>query len=444
MGCIDGSRMERLYRLGLRDAVERVREGSLACAELMRACLARYAALEPRIDAWQWIDPARAMELAERADAQHRAGEALGPLHGIPAGVKDIVDVAGMPTTMGSPIYERNVARASAQAVERIERAGGIVIGKTVTAELAYYTPGKTRNPFNPAHTPGGSSMGSAAAVAAGMVPAALGTQTNGSVVRPAAFCGVVGYKPSRGTIATRGMLEFSRTLDQPGVLARSVADCALFAACIVDTAVAAGVASLAAPPRLVAVRSPVWHLAQTAQREMFARNLERLRAEGAEIAEIELPPEFERAHAAHRTIMACEAARSLGDVQRVHRTLISPRLNAFLDEGAAVPGPRYRDALALQKELEAGFARFLAGADAIVTPPAAGEAPATLEETGDPAFCTIWTLVGAPAIAIPVGHGPQGLPLGLQIVGCARGDDRLLAVAAWCEARSPFGGLPD
>ncbi|MBI3068201.1 MAG: amidase, partial [Betaproteobacteria bacterium] len=250
---------------------------------------------------------------------------------------------------------------------------------------------------------------GSAAAVAAGMVPAALGTQTNGSVVRPAAFCGVVGYKPSRGAIATRGMLEFSRTLDQPGVLARSVADCALFAACIVDTAgaVAASVASLAAPPRLVAVRSPVWHLAQSAQREMFARNLEQLRAEGAEVAEVELPPEFERAHAAHRTIMACEAARSLGDVQRVHRMLISPRLNAFLDEGAAVPELRYRDALALQKELEAGFARFLAGADAVVTPPATGEAPATLEETGDPAFCTIWTLVGAPVVTIPVGRGP-------------------------------------
>lgn len=436
---------EGIYGLGLRDAAERIREGRLTCVGLMRGCLARYAALEPRIEAWQWIDPARAMGLAERADARRRAGEALGLLHGIPVGVKDIVDVAGMPTTMGSPIHERNVAQASAQVVERIERAGGIVIGKTVTTEFAYYTPGKTRNPYHPAHTPGGSSMGSAAAVAAGMVPAALGTQTNGSVVRPAAFCGVAGYKPSRGAIATRGMLEFSRTLDQPGVLARSVADCALLAACVADAAgaIAASIAPLAAPPRLVAVRSPVWHLAQAAQREVYARNLERLRAEGAEIAEIELPPEFERAHAAHRKIMACEAARSLGEVQRAHRSLISPRLNAFLDEGAAIPEPQYRDALALQRELEAGFARFLAGADAIVTPPATGEAPATLVETGDPAFCTIWTLVGAPAITIPVGHGPQGLPLGLQIVGRARGDDRLLAVAEWCQRRFPFGGLP-
>ena len=246
--------MQPLYQLGLREAAQRMHEGSLSSAELMRACLARAAQVEPAIQAWQYLDAERAMELAEAADAARRSGKARGPLHGVPVAVKDIIDVAGMPTTMGSPIYANNVAGESARVVARLEHAGGLIPGKAVTSEFAYYTPGKTRNPWNTAHTPGGSSMGSAAAVAAHMIPVALGTQTNGSVIRPAAFCGVIGFKPSYGAIPTHGMLTFSATLDTVGVLARTVADAAQLAAAIAepDRRLRADVGVLATPPRLI------------------------------------------------------------------------------------------------------------------------------------------------------------------------------------------------
>jgi Asp-tRNA(Asn)/Glu-tRNA(Gln) amidotransferase A subunit family amidase len=431
----------KLHRLGLREAAQRIREGGLSSVELMRACLAQCAQLEPTIQAWQHLDAERAMELAEAADAARHSGKASGPLHGVPVAVKDIIDVAGMPTTMGSPIYANNVARESARVVARLEQAGAVVPGKTVTSEFAYYTPGKTRNPWNTAHTPGGSSMGSAAAVAAHMIPAALGTQTNGSVIRPAAFCGVVGFKPSYDAISTHGMLTFSATLDTVGVLTRSVADAAQLAAVIAepDCKLCAEVAVLAAPPRLIAVRSPVWHLAELPQQTMFAQSIAALRAAGAQVDDIELPIRFADAHNVQRVIMAHEGAKNLGPVQRRNRGEMSARLNAFLDEGAAIDAASHRAALKLRGSLQEELARFVMGHDAIITLPAPGEAPADLTQTGNPAFCTIWTLLGAPAVSLPVGMGPHGLPLGLQVVGASRADDKTLAVAAWCEAQLPF-----
>lgn len=433
--------MQPLYKLGLRDAAQRIREGSLSSAGLMRACLARCAKLEPDIEAWQHLDAERAMELAEAADAAQRGGKASGPLHGVPVAVKDIIDVAGMPTTMGSPVFANNVARESAQVVARLEQAGAVVPGKTVTSEFAYYTPGKTRNPWNAAHTPGGSSMGSAAAVAAHMIPAAIGTQTNGSVIRPAAFCGVIGFKPSYGAIPTHGMLTFSVTLDTVGVLARSVADAAQLAAVIAgpDRKLRVEVAVLVTPPRLIAVRSPVWHLAEPSQQTIFAQNIAGMRAAGARVDEIELPTLFADAHNAQRVIMAYEGAKNLGPVQRRHRSEMSARLNAFLDEGAAIDAASHRAALELRGRLQEEFARFVTGHDAIITPPAPGEAPADLTQTGNPTFCTIWTLLGVPAVSIPVGLGLHGLPLGLQVIGASQADDKTLAVAAWCEACLPF-----
>jgi Asp-tRNA(Asn)/Glu-tRNA(Gln) amidotransferase A subunit family amidase len=438
--------MEKLHQLSLREAAQRIREGSLSSTELVRACLTRCSRLEPRVEAWEHLDAGRAMERAEELDSIIKTRGVAGPLHGIPLGIKDIIDVAGMPTTMGSPVYAGNVARRTAPAVLQLERAGAVILGKTVTSEFAYYTPRKTRNPWNPAHTPGGSSMGSAAAVAAGMAGGALGSQTNGSVVRPAAFCGVVGYKPSHGFISAECVMPYAPTLDTVGVFARSVADAVLLTAVSAPSSRSLPLecVPLPRPPRLAAVRSPVWSAASEVQKRMFADNLAALRKAGAAVTEAELPEPFAAAHAVQRTIMAHEASQELGAVQRDHRAQLSARLNDFLDEGARIELERYQAALAERSRLQESYGSFLAAYDAVVTPPATGEAPADLGQTGDPAFCTIWTLLGAPAFSIPVGSGPQGLPLGLQIVGSVGGDPALCAAANWCERVFPFPGLPD
>ena len=278
--------------------------------------------------------------------------EAVGPLHGIPVGIKDIIETQGIPTAMGSPIFDGYVPARSAALVQRAEAAGAFVLGKTVTTEFAYFTPGKTRNPWNAAHTPGGSSSGSAAAVAMGFLPGAVGTQTNGSMIRPAAFCGVVGYKPTAGLISLAGVHPFSPSLDQPGVFARSVPDAALLAAVLAATAddepatgtetkvIPSEVAPMVRALRLAAVRSPVWHLADPHAQEHFLEMVARLRAAGAQVEEQELPPAFESAHAVHRTIMYAEGARVFAELQRRDRNRLSPRLNALIDEGLGIRTP--------------------------------------------------------------------------------------------------------
>jgi Asp-tRNA(Asn)/Glu-tRNA(Gln) amidotransferase A subunit family amidase len=441
--------MSELERLSLRAVVEQLRAGELTCADYTAALLARTGTLEKTLHAFAWLDRGHALSAAHAADARRAAGTKPGRLHGVPIGVKDIFATAGIPTGMGSPAFADYVPEKSAAMVVRAEAQGAFTFGKTVTAELAYFTPGPTRNPWNPAHTPGGSSMGSAAAVAAGMLPLAFGTQTNGSVIRPAAFCGCVGFKPGEGTLATAGIQPFSPTLDQPGLFTRSVEDVALAFAALREGSEASHaevwpLSPLNRPPRLVAVRSPVWPQAEPAAQQSFVETLAPLRAAGAEVTEAELPAAFEKAHGAHRTIMAFEAAQTLGELQSQQRAKLSAVLNRFLDEGRAMAAAAVAEALAQRQALRAGFGPFLAGFDAIVTPPARGEAPATLEHTGDPVFCTIWTLLGVPALTLPVGLGPQGLPLGLQIVGTFQDDARLLRVARWVEQAVAFAsGIP-
>lgn len=442
--------MTGLERLSLCDAVERLRDGDLTSADYTAALLARTESLEKNIHAFAWLDRGRALSAARAADARHATGTKPGRLHGVPIGVKDIFATAGIPTGMGSPAFDGYVPEKSAAMVMCAEAQGAFTFGKTVTAELAYFTPGPTRNPWNPAHTPGGSSMGSAAAVAAGMLPLAFGTQTNGSVIRPAAFCGCVGFKPSEGTLATAGIQPFSPTLDQPGLFTRSVEDVALAFAALREgpEELRTGVwplSPLDRPPRLAAVRSPVWSQAEPAAQQSFVATLARLRAAGAEVTETELPAVFASTHGVHRTIMAYEAARALGDLQSQQRAQLSAVLNRFLDEGHTIGAAAVAEALAQRQTLQAGFGPFLAGFDAIVTPPTRGEAPATLEHTGDPVFCTIWTLLGVPALALPVGLGPQGLPLGLQVVGTFQDDAHLLRVARWVEQAVAFApGIPE
>jgi len=442
--------MTGLEQLSLCAAVARLRAGELTAEDYTAALLARTESLEQTIHAFAWLDRGHALGAARAVDALRSAGRKLGRLHGVPIGVKDIFATAGIPTGMGSPAFDGFVPEKSAAMVMRAEAQGAFTFGKTVSAELAYFSPGPTRNPWNPAHTPGGSSMGSAAAVAAGMLPLAFGTQTNASVIRPAAFCGCVGFKPSEDTLVTAGIQPFSPTLDQPGLFVRSVEDVALAFAALREgpealRAEAWPLAPRARPPRIAAVRSPVWSQAEPAARQSFDAMLARLRAAGAEVTEAELPAAFEGAHAAHRTIMAFEAARTLGELQSQQRAKLSVVLNRFLDEGQAIDGAAHAEALAQRQTLQAAFGPFLAGFDAIVTPSTRGEAPATLEHTGDPVFCTIWTLLGVPALTLPVGCGPQGLPFGLQIVGKLQDDARLLRVARWVEQTVGFApGIPE
>ena len=450
--------MTPLCHLGLREAAERIVRGEISSEAFTRSCLNRIAEREADILAWAWIDPERALNRARAADRAHalrlQAGsddpvDALpvaerGVLAGVPIGVKDVIDTAGIPTRMGSPVYQNWVPERSAELVDSLAASGAFVMGKTVTTEFAFMVPNKTRNPWNPSRTPGGSSSGSAAAVACGMVPAAIGTQTNGSVIRPAAFCGVVGFKPGMGTISTAGMLPFSPTFDQPGVFARDVSDAALLASWLTrsDGVIGHLPVPLRAAPTLAAVRSPVWDKAQPEQRERFATDIAILRRAGATIQERELPPDFVDAHRIHRAIMLYEAARISARAREKNRDGISDFLNRALDEGAATSDADYAAAMRARAGLIGQLAAFIGdGCAGIITPPAAGEAPG-IETTGDPAFCSLWTLCGGPCISLPTGLGPNGMPLGLQLIGRDGEANYLLAVAAWCEVQFAFDGL--
>jgi Asp-tRNA(Asn)/Glu-tRNA(Gln) amidotransferase A subunit family amidase len=425
-----------LHTLGLREIVSGVRDKRWSAVEVVRAHAKRIEGREPEVQAWEHLDLERATALAAKVDSA--GGHAV--LAGAPIAVKDIIDVAGMPTRYGSQIYAEAAPSAdSAECVAALMRAGAIVLGKSVTTEFAYYFPGKTRNPWNARHTPGGSSMGSAASVACGMAAGALGTQTNGSVIRPAAFCGIVGYKPSFGIVSNDGTLDPWPTLDHTGVFARNVRDAALLASVIArPNAVSAAVRVPSQPPKLAVVRSPVWHLAEAAQKATLETSAKTFADAGAAVEHVELPPEFAEAHRVHRVVMAYEGARHFHDLQRRSRPLMSARFNELLDEGAAIDERDYVGALRAAQALRESYRSWMNAFDAVLTPPATGEAPATIDETGSPAFCTIWTLLGGPAITVPAAAGPAGLPIGIQLVGTHFRDDRLLGAAAWCEARLP------
>ncbi len=447
---------EALYRLGVKQALEGLQAGRFTSEALVRACLAHIEKLEPRIEAWAWLDSEVALKNARQAD-HHRSAGKTGALLGVPVGVKDIIDVRGVPTRMGSSAFDDYVPDKSARVVRRLEEAGAVMLGKTVTAELAYLTPGKTRNPRNPAHTPGGSSSGSAAAVAAHAVPAAIGTQTNGSVIRPAAFCGCVGYKPSAGLVSRAGILKFSHTLDQVGVFARDVADVAVLASALIGHAADdpdtlsdfalvpknLDPAPLFQPPKLAAVRTPVWNLADAAQQNNFTQSIAVLRKAGAAVETVTLPDSFGQAHDILRSIMQYEGARALAALQTQIRERLSAAINRLIDDGLRITEAAYHAALEARTRLQGEINELLHRYDALLTPPARGEAPSTLDSTGDPAFCTIWTLCGLPALTLPSGLGAHGLPLGLQIVSGYLQDARLLQVAQWCAQPIGFRHQP-
>jgi Asp-tRNA(Asn)/Glu-tRNA(Gln) amidotransferase A subunit family amidase len=430
-----------LHALSLVETVKGIASRRFTSEQVTRALLTRIASLDEAIFAWAWLDPEAAVKAAGLSDRHLQSGGASGPLQGVPLGIKDIFATAGIPTEMGSPAFAGHIPERSARVVERLEAQGAFVMGKTVTTECAFLHPGKTRNPWNPVHTPGGSSSGSAAAVAAGFVPAALGTQTNGSVIRPAAYCGVVGFKPTQGLIPIEGALTFSHTLDQPGLFTRHVEDAAWLAAALSggEAKSSPTIPERSAPPRLAAVKSPVWDQAGDDAKAGFREDIEILRKAGAHVEEVELPEAFGHAHRAIRTLMSVESAFNLEELSLNQAPLLSATLRDFMAEGKETQAPLYLQALKLRSLLQEELERFLAGYEALISPPTTGEAPATLEQTGSPVFCSIWSLCGVPAITIPVGFGPRGLPLGLQIVGRRGEDTQLLSAARWCEGRFPF-----
>lgn len=440
----------RLEWLSAADAARAIREGSISSEQLVDACLARIEAIEPAVQAWQHLDPAYAREQARARDLDRMMGRPIGPLHGVPVGVKDVIDTGDMPTEDGTVLHAGRMPERDATVVAMLRAAGAVIMGKTVTTECATYMPGKTRNPHNPEHTPGGSSSGSAAAVAAGMVPLALGSQTNGSVIRPAAFCGVYGFKPTHGLIPRHGVLKLSRTLDQIGVFGRTLEDVALLAEQLTghderdpDTRPRARIPFVATaasepplPPKLAFIKTPVWDRVDADTPEAFA---ELVAALGNQCTEHVLPESLRDAWDWHRTIMEAEMAWNLDLEWEKGRDRLSESLRAQLARGRAVGALDYQKALGRIASLNEGFGELLAVHDAVLTPSAPGTAP-KLEATGDPAFCTLWTLCGMPAVTLPLMNGANGLPLGVQLVG-ARGDDaRLLRTARWLVAQVQAG----
>jgi Asp-tRNA(Asn)/Glu-tRNA(Gln) amidotransferase A subunit family amidase len=437
-----------LWGLSAAQAARLIQDGKITAEELTRACLARIEAREPEVQAWAFLDPDHALAQARAADAWRLEGRPTGPLHGVPVGVKDIFDTADMPTENGSVLHAGRTPSRDAAVVARLRAAGAVILGKTVTTEFATYTPGKTRNPHHPGHTPGGSSSGSAAAVAAGMVPLAIGSQTNGSVIRPAAFCGVWGFKPTHGLIPRTGVLCLSRTLDHVGVFARTLEDVALALEVCAgwdegdpDTRPRARVAfrEVAAeepplPPMFAFVRTPHWERTAPDTRAAFAELCERL---GSQVEEVDLSPSAAEAWSWHRTIMQAEMALNLEREWERGRERLSPSLREQLEAGRRITALEYQRALRAIRPLHEGLRElFEQRYDAILTPAAPGTAPAGLDSTGDPVFCTLWTLAGMPALNVPLLVGDNGLPLGVQLVGPRHGDARLLRTARWLAAR--------
>jgi len=381
-----------------------------------------------------------------------------GPLSGIPVAIKDIIATTDFVTTNGSPVYRDHVPTADAWVVERLRNLGATIFGKTVSTEFAWRHPGATTNPWNAKHTPGGSSSGSAAAVAAGLVPLALGSQTLGSVVRPAAFNGVVGFKPSFGAIPRSGVHPLSGSLDHVGFFARRVDDVAYALSLLMggsdsdahgrplpafEVSVDQGLSPLAAP-RLAVVRFAKWEKAEAEQQALFDASIASLREAGAMVEELELS-ELDRANwDAINTILTSEGAAIFGDLVARYPDRTSDRLKDLVATGRAHSATAYLDAKAMQEKLRADFTAQMAGFDAVLTLPAFGEAPEGLSYTGDAEYCAPWTLIGAPALSLPAGFGKNRLPLGLQVVGAYRQDLRMLRVAKWIEATLAFApGLP-
>ena len=417
--------MNETNRYTATEAAALIASGKLTAVKLTEDCLARVSAREETVQAWSHIDPQQALVDARARDAEPRRS----PLHGVPIAIKDIIDTADMPTEYGSPIYAGHRPRADAACVTLLKNAGAVIMGKTVTAEFAMSHPGKTRNPLNPAHTPGGSSSGSAAAVADHMVPLALGTQTGGSVLRPAAFCGIVGFKPTFDTISPVGVKPNTKSYDTVGVMGRSVADVALAFAVMTGDA-----ARFALPkvdrPRIGFCRTPQWPNADAATMAALEGAASRLAKAGARVSEVALPERFHEFSSARIKVGDYESSRALAWERRSFEDKIAVRDK--LRKADAVTLEEYIAAQKVLEECRRLIGVALGDYDALLVPSAPGEAPKSLTTTGDAVFNQMWTALHTPCVTVPVFTGPNGLPMGTQLVGAFGADYKTLACAEW------------
>ncbi len=445
--------MDKANQLSATEAADSIRAGVLSSETLVRACLARIANREAEVGAWIHLDEARALAEARARDESLAAGKAPGPLHGIPVGIKDIYDTADMPTQLGSPLHQGRQPKRDSGVVELLRQAGAVILGKTVTTEFALNHPGKTRNPHDPNRTPGGSSSGSAAAVADYMVPLSVGSQTVGSMIRPGSFCGAFAYKPTFGSISRRGMKLLCRRLDHVGVYARSVEDLALIGDAIMvndvedeDMLAHPGRDLIAklneldgySPKRLAFVRSPLWDQADEDARRAYE---DHVRSLGNIISALALPPAFDRALEDHHVILNANLAAVFRREFEETPEQLSDKLKARIVQGIPLKASELVDATERADERRRALDRLLADYDAVLTPAAPGEAPVDLTTTGNAAFNAIWTQCGVPAVSVPLLKGKNGMPLGVQVVAPRGGDANALAVSRWLWQRNGTDG---
>ncbi len=438
-----------LAQLTASEIVQGTLAGKFTAVEVVEACLERIEKLDSTLMAWTVVDHVGALEQAQWLDSLAKAGQSAGVLHGVPVGVKDIIDAGGLVTSYGTPIFEGRVPKQDAVCVARLKAAGAIVLGKTVTTEFAAFHPGPTRNPWKPDHTPGGSSSGSAAAVASGMVPLALGTQTAGSIIRPAAYCGVVGLKPTFGRVSTRGAFPLAPSLDTIGGFARSVEDVARLLQAMAgydphyehsmggqlpDFLDAVHVERLTRRPVFGAGLGFFVENAGPAVVSLYERALDLISKAGGTIVEVQLPDWFPRVIEAQRTMMRTEAAWVHRDIFARHKERYSERMRSMLEEGLKTTALEYIDLRELRFRWKLLVSDWLRDIDVLVTPSTPSTAPSGLASTGDPIFNLPWTYSGHPSMNLPVGIAEEGLPVGIQLVGPYGQEDRMLAAASWCE----------
>ncbi|HSE02373.1 MAG TPA: amidase [Burkholderiales bacterium] len=420
--------MDSLNKLSAAEAAARIAAGKLKSEALVAACLERISQREADVQAWASIDPELALAQARARDKEPRRTR----LHGIPVGVKDVLETADLPTEYGSPIYRGNRTTCDAACVAQVRELGGVILGKTVTTEFATRHPNKTRNPHNPRHTPGGSSQGSAAAVADWMVPLAFGTQTTSSVIRPAAYCGVVGYKPSFGLVNRGGLKTLSDSFDHIGTLTRTVPDAALLVEELSGASVTSFESVSGMKPRIGFCRTPYWDKADRPTREALEQAVPRLERAGARMTAIDLDGEFARLVEVQNTISSHEMFRALAYERTRFPELISEALMGRLLGGGRVTRAEYEEAQSIAQRCRARLADIHRDFDALLAPSAMGEAPEGLASTGDPVFGASWTVLHCPAVTVPVFRGPRGLPMGAQVIGPLGKDGTSLLCAEW------------
>lgn len=443
------------HTLTLADAADRIRTGQLSPVTLVNSCLEHLDRLEPDLRAWATVDHKGASDAAKRCETEINNGRYRGPLHGIPLGLKDIFFTAEVKTSMGSPIYADYVPEYDATAVQRLKEAGAVILGKAHTTEFAALAPSPTRNPWNLEHTPGGSSSGSAAAVVARACFGALGSQTYGSTVRPAAYCGCVGLKPTFGRISVHGVYPLAGSLDHVGIFARTVTDIALLLHVLAgedpnDPVSAAQpvpdyLQSLQSvePPRIGVVREFFFERADEETRQHVEAVVQRCEQAGARVSEVALPSSFAGAPEAHFDMMFVEAAFSHREVYAEHRDRYSPQMRDLIEKGRALSGVAYLQAQRQQETFRTELDTICRGVDVLLTPATPAPAPRGFATTGDPTFNGPATFAGLPSLSLPSGLSRGGLPFGIQLMAAAFAEPRLLAAAKWCEDVIGFSAAP-